>query len=132
MPGNEKDSFEETKSIGGTGFAFVQTKELSLLVQHTPNLGPSWSKCLSIEYRPAWGGIPEDRDREAIGALVGFLSGRELINLGHTRFDAEGKQISQVALSPRKDNLVSMCQRSGEFRPVEIDPLRGGMASKTC
>jgi hypothetical protein len=46
--------------------------------------------------------------------------------VGHTRFDAEGKQISQVALSPRKDNLVSMCQRSGEFRPVEIDPLRGG------
>jgi hypothetical protein len=126
LPGNEKDSFEETKSIGGTGLAFVQTKELSLLVQHTPNLGPSWSKCLSIEYRPAWGSIPEDRDREAIGALVGFLSGRELINVGHTRFDAEGKQISQVALSPRKDNLVSMCQRSGEFRPVEIDPLRGG------
>ena len=78
LPGNEKDSFEETKSIGGTGFAFVQTKELSFLVQHTPNLGPSWSKCLSIEYRPAWGGILEDRDREAIGALVGFLSGREL------------------------------------------------------
>jgi hypothetical protein len=127
LPGNEKDSFEETKIIGGTGFVFVQTEELSFLVQHTPNdLGPSWSKCLSIEYRPTWGGIPEDRDREAIGALVGFLSGRELINLGHTRFDAEGRPISQVALSPRKDNLVSMCQRSGEFRPVEIDPLRAG------
>jgi hypothetical protein len=118
LPGNEKDSFEETKIIGGTGFVFVQTEELSFLVQHTPNdLGPSWSKCLSIEYRPTWGGIPEDKDREAIGALVGFLSGRELINLGHTRFDAEGRPISQVALSPRKDNLVSMCQRSGEFRP---------------
>jgi hypothetical protein len=127
LPGNEKDTFEETKSIGGASFAFVQTDELSFLVQHTPKyLGPSWSECLSIEYRPKWGGIPEAKDREAIGALVGFLVGRELINLGHTRFDAEGRPISQVALHPRKDNLVSLCQRSGELRPVEIDPLRGG------
>ncbi len=125
LPGNEEEVFEDTKSMSGMrNLAFVQTTGLSFLVQHAPkDLGPSWSECLSIEYRPAWGGIPDATDREAIGALVGFLVGRELINVGHTRFAADGRPISQVALSPRKDNLVSLCQRSTGLRPVEIDTL---------
>ena len=122
LPDNNEDIFEETKSIAGTSFAFVQTDDLSFLVQQTPKyLCPSWSECLSIEYRPKWGGIPDAADREAIGTLVGFLVGRELVNVGHTRFAADGRPISQVALRPRKDNLVSLCQQSAELNPVEID-----------
>lgn len=125
LPGNKEDWFEESKQIGGAHFAFVETDSLSFLVQHTPrNLGPSWSKCLSIEYRPVWGGIPGINIREAIAAITSFLMGRELVNVGHTRFAADGRPISQVALNPQKDNLVSMCQREDELRPVEIDAYR--------
>jgi hypothetical protein len=131
LPGNEKDVFEEAKSMSGArNLAFIEAESLSFLVQHTPKkLGPSWSECLSIEYRPVWGGVPNSADREAIGALISFLVGRELIKVGHTRFAADGRPISQVALSPRKDNLISLCKRSGELRPVEIDTLRseGGL-----
>jgi hypothetical protein len=105
---------------------------LSFLVQHTPrDLGPSWSKCLSIEYRPVWGGIPEPNIREAIAAITSFLMGRELVNVGHTRFAADGRSISQVALNPRKDNLVFLCQREAALRPVETDTIRsfGGIES---
>ena len=122
LPGNEEDIFEDNKQWGGASFAFVKTDGLSFLVQHTPmDLGPSWSKCLSIEYRPVWGGIPEPNVREAIAAITSFLMGRELVNVGHTGFAADGRSISQVALNPRKDNLVSLCQREAALRPVETD-----------
>src|SRR5215212_9060782 len=64
LPGNEEDNFEEIEQLGGPRFAFVETDGLSFLVQHTPKqLGPSWSECLSIEYRPIWGGISMRRPR---------------------------------------------------------------------
>ncbi len=131
LPGNEEDIFEITKQTGASrSAAFVETDGLSFLVQHTPkNLGPSWSKCLSIEYRPVWGGIPNSHVRDAIAAITGFLMGRDLVNVGHTRFNAEGRSISQVALNPPKDNLVSMCQREAELSPVEIDAYRSEGAS---
>jgi hypothetical protein len=125
LPGNEEDTFEEVKQLGGTRFAFIETDGLSFLVQHTPKkLGPSWSECLSIEYRPMWDGIPNANVREAIAAITSFLMGRELINVGHTRFAANGLPISQVAINPQKDNLVSMCQREDGRTPVEIDAYR--------
>jgi hypothetical protein len=126
LPGNEEDTFEITKQTGASrSAAFVETDGLSFLVQHTPkNLGPSWSRGLSIEYRPVWGGVPDSNVREAIAAITSFLMGRELVNVGHTRFNADGRSISQVALSPQKDNLVSMCQRESELTPVEIDAYR--------
>jgi hypothetical protein len=87
LPGNEKDVFEETKSISGARFAFVQAEGLSFLVQHTPNnLGPSWSECLSIEYRPVWRGVPHSADREAIGALVSFLVHDQATSCGTERY----------------------------------------------
>jgi hypothetical protein len=126
LPGNEEDIFEITNETGASRLAaFVESDGLSLLVQHTPkNLGPSWSRCLSIEYRPVWGEIPDSKIREAIAAITSFLMGRELVNVGHTRFNADGLSISQVALNPPKDNLVSMCQRESELSPVEIDAYR--------
>ena len=112
LPGNEEDNFEEIKHLGGARFAFVESDGLSFLVQHTPkNLGPSWSGCLSIEYRPVWGGIPDANVREAIAAITSFLMGRELVNVGHTSFAADGLPVSQVAINPQKDNLMSLCQR---------------------
>ena len=126
LPGNEEDIFEITKQTGASrSAAFVETDGLSFLIQHTPkNLGPSWSECMSIEYRPVWGEIPDSNIREAIAAITSFLMGRELVNVGHTRFNAEGRSISQVALNPLKDNLVSMCQREAELSPVEFDAYR--------
>jgi hypothetical protein len=131
LPSNEEDVFEETKQLGGTRFAFIETDGLSFLVQQTPkNLGPSWSKCLSIEYRPVWGGLPDSDSREAIAAVTSFLIGRELINVGHTRFAADGRPVSQVALSPRKDNLVSLCQEEVELNPVEVDAYKSKGGTK--
>jgi hypothetical protein len=125
LPGNEEGNFEEIKQLGGPRFAFVETDGLSFLVQHTPkNLGPSWAECLSIEYRPIWGGIPNANVREAIAAITSFLLGRDLVNVGHTRFAADGLPISQVARNPQKDNLVSLCQREDGRTPVEIDTYK--------
>lgn len=127
LPDNQEDSFEHPQQIGGASFAFVETDGLSFLVQHTPKgLGPSWSECLSIEYRPSWGGVPDPDVREAIGALAGFVLGRELVNVGHTRFDEGGYPIERVALDPRKRNLVYLCQRPVDFTPVGVDTLGGG------
>ncbi len=48
----ESDSFEHTNTIGGVSFAFIETADLCFVVQQVPgSYGPSWSECLSIEYR---------------------------------------------------------------------------------
>jgi hypothetical protein len=101
--------------------AFVETADFGFVLQPIPEeLGPSWSKCMSIEYRENLGGIPEPEVREAIAAVVSFVMGRPLVSVGHTVFDAHGHPVEQVTKSPVEDNVVAMCQAS-EQPPVRLD-----------
>jgi len=101
--------------------AFVETPDVSFLVQPVPNeLGPPWSKCLGIEYRLEWGGVPNADDRKAIANILSFLMGRPLVDVGYTAYDGRGYPIEQVAINPRADNLVAMCQRP-EQPPINLE-----------
>jgi len=101
--------------------AFVETPDVSFLVQPVPKeLGPPWSKCLGIEYRHEWGGIPDADDREAIANILSFLMGRPLVGVGYTAFDRRGHAVEQVAISPPASNLVAMCKKP-EQPPINLD-----------
>jgi hypothetical protein len=132
LPINQEESFEASTVVSGTRLAFVETSKLNFLIQQVPKeFRPPWSECLAIEYRPKWGEVPSVEDRKSIAALVGFLMGRELINIGYTRFDKAGYPMEKVALHPRKDNLIALCQQSSSLKPTETNTLRneGGIAA---
>ena len=104
--------------------AFVETPDVSFVVQPVPNeLGPPWSKCLGIEYRHEWGGVPDADDRKVIASVLSFLMGRPLVGVGYTTFDGRGHAVEQVAINPSAGNLVAMCQRL-EQPPINLDQRR--------
>lgn len=102
-------------------FAFIELQDKSFLIQAVPKYyGPKWSNCIGIEYREEWGGIPNEEEREAISEIVSFIFGRQLLNVGYTKFTNMGSPIEEVAKSPWGDNVVSKCQRPSFF-PIDID-----------
>lgn len=120
LPEGGSDSFDWEKRMSGVSFAFVSTPDFNFVVQHVPKeLGPSWSECVMIEYRPKWGGIPESNTREAIATVVGFLLGKQLVNVGHATFDSDGYPLEKVAINPTKKNLVAICKDT-EYRFVKL------------
>lgn len=75
-------------------------------------LGPTWTKCLGIEYREEFGWLPDAAEREAVGEIVGFVFGRHLLNIGSTEYSAMGYALSASAISPWGD-ARSQSQESG-------------------
>jgi hypothetical protein len=86
--------------------------------------GPEWSRNVALEYRAEWGGIPDEEAREAIGEIVGFITGRRLIQVGETGFDANGHPVEEISINPWGDNTVALCG-NGDRPPVPLGPLDG-------
>jgi hypothetical protein len=101
-------------------YAYVDTPAASFIVERVPKeLGPSWSRNLAIEYREAWGGIPNEGTRAAIANLVSFVMGRPLVRVGYTAYNARGYAIEEVAVSPLEGDLLDLCRRT-EQPPVQL------------
>jgi hypothetical protein len=110
--------------------AFVETSDVNFIVEPVPDVfGPSWSKCLGIEYREELGGIPDADVRDAVAEIVSFVMGRPLIHVGYTSFDKRGMPIEQVAVNPLEDILH--ISRRAEQPPIDIDKGRPTDAFET-
>jgi len=102
-------------------FAFIELENRSFIVQSVPKyLGPKWSNCIGIEFREEWGGIPDEDERDAISEITGFIMGKHLLNVGHTKYCGKGYPVEQVAKKPWGDNVISKCKKAALF-PVDID-----------
>lgn len=121
----EEDSVFEGQWTASSGrYAFVETPELSFAVEPvSKELGPSWCRSLSIEYRDEWsGGIPDEEARNSIANAVSFLLGRPLIGIGHTAFDEKGHAVEETVLRPAQADLEATCRRAGH-RPVNLEEM---------
>lgn len=71
--------------------------------------GPSWSKCLAIEYRPELGGTPTDEVRESLCDILGFVLGRHILHVGTSAFDEGGFVLRDAACEPWGRDVVETC-----------------------
>ena len=119
---------DEEKSYPGiyreertSDFAFIELEKRSFIIQKVPKyFGPKWSNCIGIEYHEEWGGIPDEKEREAISEIIGFIFGKHLLNVGYTKYADKGYPIEEVAKNPWGENVVSKCQKPALF-PIDID-----------
>ena len=81
-------------------FAFVDLESIKFMIARVPsNFGPNWSKNMSIEYRKDFGMIPNFEQREAISEIVSFVLGTQLLGVGFTEYDHDGRTLKSVAKS---------------------------------
>jgi uncharacterized beta-barrel protein YwiB (DUF1934 family) len=101
-------------------FACIDTGQIKFLLTKVHNeFGPKWSHNFGIEYRSEFGFIPSLEQREAIREIVSFILGKQLIHVGYTKYQRDGKLIERCAISPTKDNIVSLCQKPSS-EPIDI------------
>lgn len=82
---------------------------------------PQWAEKLSIEYRDAFGGVPDKKTREAVRELAGFLMGRDLKLIGRSEYDRGGYIIRAMAQNPQSVNIRKVCQLCNqEIVPVHV------------
>jgi len=107
--------------------AFVQYQGRSFLVYPVPNeVRPRWFKKIAIEYRPEWGGIPDEHERQDIADLISFVVGRRLLWVGSSTFDERGIRFQATALNPGSSNPRTLSAR-GDRPPAPIVPLINGV-----
>ncbi|WP_242230400.1 HEPN domain-containing protein [Bacillus cereus group sp. BfR-BA-01491] len=107
-------------------YAFIDIGDIKFIVSLVPNhYPPEWSEKIAIEYRKEWG-IPNEEVRNAISELVGFILGKQLLQVGTTRIDGNGYVIERNAISPWGENVVSACQNP-DNNPVSFSYERFGM-----
>ncbi len=125
------------KTGGSVDHIFVELDNLSFLIQDVPeSLIPDYSKCLGIEYREEWGGIPESNKRQAIAEIVSFIAGRQLLNVGYTKFQESGYVIEEVAIKPSysfNQNIINLCKLpdSSPVKLVKFNADNGRIEYKT-
>lgn len=121
----EKDEDAETFSfleVDGTraDHAQLECDGTRFLVQRVPeSFPPPWSEKLAIEYRPTWGCVPTDQERQAISEILSFVFGTPLVRIGSTLFDADGYLLEQVFQSHSLPNLRNLCKQA-EIPPFSL------------
>lgn len=81
---------------------------------------PSWAMKTGIEFCSDWGKIPNQEERIAIGELISFLFGRQLLYVGQTSYKDLDVQ-EAVSYNPWGDNVRSVC-KSVCFPPMRTRP----------
>ncbi len=78
---------------------------------------PEWSNNVALEYRTAYGRIPEKEERKKIAELLGFLMGRHLILVGNTAY--QGAVILESNMyNPYADAALECSSNTLEVIPV--------------
>ena len=104
----------------------VKLKKIKFAIFRVPDgTGPSWSKSIGVEYRREWGGLPNHELRAKISEIVGFVLGRQLMNVGYTEYGDMGELVSQVVTEPLLKEASSIC-REMEVATLHLDPRCGG------
>lgn len=116
------DSIEVSGGASRTGVDFLRIKVpgLQFLVTRVPNeIGPSWSSNIGIEYRKAWGRIPDMYEREKIEELCSFIFGRQLLSVGYTLYDQNENLVEGYAHDPWGKRARSYCLKP-DAPPIRI------------
>jgi len=123
------DSVVVSEDVPGFGVDFlrIQTCDFQFLVSRVPRgIGPSWSSNIGIEYRRAWGRIPDANEREKIEELCSFVFGRQLLPVGYTIYDKDEHLVEGCALNPWR-RARSLCSKPDE-PPIRISDSQRGKA----
>jgi len=111
----------------GVDFLRIKACDFQFLVTKVPNgIGPSWSSNIGIEYRKAWGQIPDMHEREKIEELCSFIFGRQLLPVGYTIYDQNENMVEGYAHNPWGKEARSYCLKQHDKPPIRIsDGARG-------
>lgn len=94
---------------------------------------PAWSRKLMVEYREAWGGVPDVATRKDIAAMASYILGRELILIGDTLLTQEGYVAEARYLSHGRPNIQHLCQDYPRLPlGVEVTPSKFKQALATA
>lgn len=76
-------------------------KQIDIILHNIPNrINPVWSHKIGVTYN-VYDEIPKSNDRESISEILGFIIGRELINVGYTDFDSSEQIVEECFISPQ-------------------------------
>lgn len=122
--GNTNSIFKShPKKIEGHDYMFIEFKDkndVCFIIHSVPDFyNPQWSQKLGIEYRTEWN-IPNQNERKKISEIVSFLFGRQLINIGQTKFDGEGQPIEELLITPIIDPEINLKNLS---KNQQINPI---------
>jgi hypothetical protein len=118
----EQDDDEMILNSSGSGWDWfaIDIPGVKCCVSQVPKqFGPSWAKCLAIEYRKSDGFIADENVKRAIKNLVGFLIGTELFPIGTAIFCGHSI-ISQSACSPLISGTQAYCSKSAS-PPIQLN-----------
>jgi hypothetical protein len=112
-------------------YLIVKTGDYQFVIEKVPKgIGPSWSSNIGVEYRTAWGKIPNPAEREEIIELLSFVFGRQLLPIGHTAHDKDENVVESYAHHPWGYSAKSYCSK-GDYPPIYIDIGHRGRAEST-
>jgi len=108
------------------GYENEESETSYFIIHQVPDeLGPEWSENIGIEFREEWK-IPNDDERTKIREIVSFILGRQLLNIGHTKYDKNGNYIEDFVSDndlPSAIDLKKLCNQSYDKTPIKINPL---------
>ncbi|MCW3998737.1 MAG: hypothetical protein NWE93_00675 [Candidatus Bathyarchaeota archaeon] len=107
-----KSFFSGQRFERGGDFLFINTENAKFIIEKVPEgFGPNWSSNIGIEYKKAWGSIPDATLRAKICELCSFVFGRQLLNIGYTAYDEKNYVIESYARSPWGNIAKSSCKK---------------------
>ncbi|MBP3576549.1 MAG: hypothetical protein J6K15_00420 [Lachnospiraceae bacterium] len=97
---------------------YIKYLDTGVLLRKIPSeYKPEWNHKVALEYRTAYGRIPEAEERKKVAELLGFLMGRHLILVGDTAY--QGAVILESNMYDPCADVASEC--SGNT--LEIIPV---------
>lgn len=98
----------------------IKTDRFQFLIERVPNsFFPIWSEKLMVEYREEWGLVPDEKTRNQIAELLGYLLGRRLISIGASILSRKGFIIEAVAKSHHQPNIRHLCKKYPHY-PIDL------------
>lgn len=128
------NSIKISRDASSVGIDFLRIKacDFQFLVTRVPKgIGPSWSSNIGIEYRKAWGRIPDMHEREKIEELCSFIFGRQLLSVGYTIYDQNENMVEGYAVNPWGREARSFCSKHYDKPPIRINNSTRGKAEHT-
>ena len=102
-------------------FAFIASEPIKFIIARVPNnFGPNWSKNICIEYRKDFGPIPDFEQREAISEIVSFVLGTQLLSVGITEYDSDGRTLKSVAKSSWGGSYSRFISENKQAPPFDL------------
>ena len=120
--GIQESTIKRTSEGSNLDHLIIRTKGFSFIIAKAgKGIGPNWSKNIAIEYSEKTGGIPEVEIRKAVAEIIGFIFGKQLLNVGYSEYTEDLSLLSFTAFNPWGNNIRSKCLRSSLFPFIKDD-----------